>query len=617
MKEQYIKRLKIAVCIKQVPDSTAVRIDPEKLTLKREGAEGIINPYDVHAIEEAVKIKSKIPADITVLSMGPPAATIAIKEALSFGADRGWLLCDKEFAGSDTWATSLALSKAIKKFSPHLIICGKQATDGDTAQVGPELAAHLEIPHASYVKKIEKIESNYIIVRSLHNDAEYKIKLWFPALITVVKEINEPRNLSLFDLYCGFNEKIKIIKSTDIDLKKEEIGLAGSPTKVRKIQGIVYKKQIQFIKGNIEYKADMILKFISKLKTQYKADNYTEKKQVTSNEKLPHYICIIGEIKNKKVATATSELCSCAYFLGKKSKLKTAALFLTNVIPENANTLPVDEIYILKRKKTEKFNAELFEKLYFYVLSKISPAVILGSATSYGRSLLPRLAVKFKTGLTADCTQLDIDKNRLLYQIRPAFSGNVLATIVCPHHKPAMATVRPNVLKKSNLIGNPHILIENLKNFKPELHSETISIYKKRSGADITNMDIILAGGRGLENKKNFSLLIQIAKQINAGVGASRFVVDAGWADYSYQIGQTGKTVQPELYIAFGISGAIQHIVGMQAARNIIAINIDKSAPIFNVSNFGIVEDAPLLLKTLLKLLTEKNHENYSETKLS
>ncbi len=228
--------MNIIVCIKQVPETTEVKINPETNTLIREGVKAIINPFDMYAIEEGVRLKDKFGGKVTVITMGPPQADAALREALSLGADEGILVCDRAFAGSDTWATSYTLSGAIKKIGQYdLIICGKQASDGDTAQVGPGIATHLDIPQVTYVKKIEEIKGNLIRVERMMEEGFEIIEVSTPCLFTVVKEINEPRIPSLRGMLRAKSAKITLWGQKELNLEPQSIGLSGSPTQVVKI----------------------------------------------------------------------------------------------------------------------------------------------------------------------------------------------------------------------------------------------------------------------------------------------------------------------------------------------------------------------------------------------
>jgi len=229
--------MKILVLIKQVPDTIDVKIDPETNTLKREGVDSIINPFDMYAIEEALRVKERLQgAEVVVVSMGPPQAEKALREALSMGCDDAVLLSDRKFAGSDTWATSYTLSRAIRKIGDYKIIfCGKQASDGDTAQVGPGVSMHLDIPQVTYVKKIEKIDNDNATVERMTEEGYDIVATPLPAVLTVVKEINEPRLPSLKGKMRAKKAEIPVWTAEDIGCDQDKIGLDGSPTRVVKI----------------------------------------------------------------------------------------------------------------------------------------------------------------------------------------------------------------------------------------------------------------------------------------------------------------------------------------------------------------------------------------------
>ncbi|NSW90466.1 MAG: electron transfer flavoprotein subunit beta/FixA family protein [Firmicutes bacterium] len=248
--------MNIIVCIKQVPATNEVKINKETNTIIREGVEAIINPFDMYAIEEGLRIKDKKGGKVTVLSMGIPSVAELLKEAISLGVDDAILLSDKAFAGSDTLATSYALSMGIKKIGEYdLIICGKQATDGDTAQVGPSLAEKLGIPHTTYVRKIEEIKEGYIRCQRLTDDGYEVIEMPLPALLTVVKEINEPRLPSLKGMMRAKKAIIKIWTADDINADKDLCGLKGSPTQVIKTFTPVHDIKSEIIEGTPEEQA--------------------------------------------------------------------------------------------------------------------------------------------------------------------------------------------------------------------------------------------------------------------------------------------------------------------------------------------------------------------------
>ncbi|NYB72794.1 electron transfer flavoprotein subunit beta/FixA family protein [Sedimentibacter hydroxybenzoicus DSM 7310] len=226
--------MNIVVCIKQVPDTTEVRLDPKTNTLIRDGVPSIINPDDKAGLEAALRLKDEIGAHVTVVSMGPPQADAALREALAMGADEAVLVTDRAFGGADTWATSTTLAAAINNLKYDLIITGRQAIDGDTAQVGPQIAEHLKLPNISYAEDI-KIEGDSIIVKRQYEDRHHLIKAKLPVLITALTELNDPRYMTPGGIFDAFREKkVAVWTLNDLTVDTSNIGLKGSPTKVKK-----------------------------------------------------------------------------------------------------------------------------------------------------------------------------------------------------------------------------------------------------------------------------------------------------------------------------------------------------------------------------------------------
>ena len=263
---------------------------------------------------------------------------------------------------------------------------------------------------------------------------------------------------------------------------------------------------------------------------------------------------------------------------------------------------PIDEVLQVDAAELADYRSEPYSRTFADLIRKHRPEIVLAGATTIGRDFLARVAIELHTGLTADCTGLEIGDvegqgERLLLQTRPAFGGNIMATIITPNHRPQMATVRHKVMKEiapGRLAGDGKGKVTKIAPDGGLLQSRTEIVRfveEIEDTVNITEADIIVSGGRGLGKPENFSYVHDLAKAIGGAVGSSRAAVDAGWIPYSHQVGQTGKTVQPKLYIACGISGAVQHLVGMQSSDTIVAINKDPSAPIFEVATYGLVGD--------------------------
>ena len=244
--------MNIIVLVKQVPDTTEIKLDPKTGNLIREGIDSIMNPDDRHALEAAVSLKESFGGSVTAVSMGPPQAIDVVTEAMGMGADRGILLSDRAFAGADTWATSLTLGRAMERIGDYdLIICGRQAIDGDTAQIGPQVADHLNIPHVSYVFGIDEITKERLVVRRRLEDGFERIETPMPALLTVIGELNVPRYAVVGRLIaaCGEKASIDVWNAADIGCKTNEIGLEGSLTHVIKTFAPKFKRQGEMLEG--------------------------------------------------------------------------------------------------------------------------------------------------------------------------------------------------------------------------------------------------------------------------------------------------------------------------------------------------------------------------------
>lgn len=325
-------------------------------------------------------------------------------------------------------------------------------------------------------------------------------------------------------------------------------------------------------------------------------------------------VWVFAEQRKGVVQSVTYELLGKARDLGGKLKVEVACVLLGHNIKEKAQDLiarGADKVYVVDNPKLEHLLEEPYARIVTNLIRKHRPEILLCPATSMGRSVISRIAVQLRVGLTADCTGLDVNADeRYLMQTRPAFGGNIMATILSKHHRPQLATVRHKVMKEAAVDLKRKGAVEVVefdKSFFISRAKVLNVVDEVISTVNIAEANVIVSGGRAMGGAENFKMLEELAKVLNGAVGASRAAVDEGWMPYSHQVGQTGKTVCPTIYIACGISGQIQHLVGMQSSDIIIAINRDPSAPIFNIANYGIVGDLfeiiPLLTKRLKEVL--------------
>ncbi|MFH2069219.1 MAG: electron transfer flavoprotein subunit alpha [Candidatus Omnitrophota bacterium] len=266
-----------------------------------------------------------------------------------------------------------------------------------------------------------------------------------------------------------------------------------------------------------------------------------------------------------------------------------------------------DNVYAVLNDSLLHFQDDIFTDILAHLVKRYKPAILLAGATYIGRSFIPRTAARLRTGLTADCTGLEIDpETRLLRQTRPTFGGNLMATILCEKHRPQMSTVRPRTFDEApvtSAVDKNRIIEISLSEIKPNNRLNLLEMIPGTEEIDLTDADIIVSGGRGLGKPEGFALIRELADALGGVVGSSRAAVDAGWISYAHQVGQTGKTVKPKLYISCGISGAIQHLAGMGTSDVIVAINKDAAAPIFRSANYGLVGDLYEIIPALLKVI--------------
>ncbi len=324
-------------------------------------------------------------------------------------------------------------------------------------------------------------------------------------------------------------------------------------------------------------------------------------------------VWVFCEFRKSTLATVSLELLGIGRKLADKRGVNLGAVLIGNDTGDIAKELigyGADTVYTVDHADLELFTEDRYGKILTRLIRQYRPEIVLAGATAIGRSFIPGVATSLDAGLTADCTGLEIRaEDGALLQTRPAFGGNIMATIECPRSRPQMATVRPKVMKSNEFDSSR---VGEIVEVSPEPEDLTSrvkvieSVVSSQGNVNIQESDILISGGRGLESEKGFELIRQLAEAMGADVAASRAVVDAGWIPYPHQVGQTGKTVAPKLYVACGISGAVQHVAGMQSAEAIVAINRDKDAPIFDVADFGIVGDINEIIPKLITRIEEK-----------
>lgn len=320
-------------------------------------------------------------------------------------------------------------------------------------------------------------------------------------------------------------------------------------------------------------------------------------------------VTVFCEQRDDKISKVSFELIGKGRSIADQINTELTAVVLGHGIESECSQLicfGADKVIYVDQKELKLYTTESYTQAFTKILQDIKPEIVLIGATSIGRDLAPRVSSRLNTGLTADCTSLEIGESNELLMTRPAFGGNIMATIVCPDHRPQMSTVRPGVMTTLEKDESRTGVIERVEiTFTDAINRIKILevVKEEKEETNISDASILVSGGRGIGSKENFYMLKELAQMLDGTISASRAVIDAGWFDHDRQVGQTGTTVRPDVYLACGISGAIQHVAGMEESEYIIAINKDADAPIFDVADFGIVGDVNKVLPALIEEL--------------
>ena len=576
--------MKVLVFIKQIPDINMIKFDESTKRIVRDGVPLSMNSFDKKAVEEALRLKDTYGMETIVASMGPTQASQVLNEALRMGIDRAALISDRKFGGSDTLATSKILSEFAKIEKPDLILTGKYSLDGETSQVPPEVAVFLDYQFLSSVSKIETINEDSIVVERDLERGTSKAKIAIPAVLSVSEKINKARAIKPGT--PDMSSKIEIFDSVKISL--DITGQEFSPTVVQGTKLMESKREATML----SYESNVFDKIMKIIENNSKTGNNTEKIQVNDYEN-GHDSILSVAIDDIQISEEISSKCA---ELASKNSLNT--IIFGNIGPAKASTLVGNKYYYVGAKNVDELTASLYN-----FINKNSPKYVIFPSTINGRDIAASIAAKMSLGLTADCVDLDIANGRLI-QYKPAFGGNVVASIYSKTD-PQMATVRPGMFKKMIPNSSPEII---------ELPSDYMSqiqvIEETPVPSEFTPLNsknIVIGFGRGVKNKNFVQEIVRLAGKLDASVGASRPVVDMKFVPRQQQIGLTGTSISPSIYLNLGISGQPNHVVGIRYSKIIISVNSDPNAEIFKYSDYGIVADLTEFVNDFNSHLDTKN----------
>ncbi len=639
--------LKVISLMKQVPLPTEMRMGADGL-MDRTKAKSIINVDCSYGLEQGLQIKNSVPdAELIVVSMGPPSFEQSLRKAISMGYDRAVILSDRRLGGSDTFATGLAIATLLKNAilpkdpkEPFIIFAGRQTSDGDTAHVPSQVAENLGIPQATFVEHVE-YGGDHLKVRRMIEGGHQTLKIPIPCIISIAPTSIPVRRPSLINAIRSRQISLEMFTLDHIGLNAEAVGLAGSPTIVAKAVSVERNRPaVRMINGQDleETSQNLIRAFNASAPLGSSAPNKEaaqaasaadpDTDQSAKQNKPPRVdfrngasgILTWVEMHGDRPSRSSLEILNPARKLADQLNTTVTALLIGDNVASIAPQIiahGADEVIVVNHPRLKEYLILPFASVIAQVVKERRPEIALFGATTSGRELAPRLASRLRAGVTADCTILKIGEfvnKRLkstfypcLEAIRPTYGESKLATIIgfwCPQ----MATARPGTFAA---LAPDFKRKGKISEFHPELKEEDFVVQilsterKETGGQSLFTADVIIAGGRPCGELDEFKLIKELVealqeKGIKADWGASRQAVDHGYAPYSRQIGQTGKTVRPKVYIAVAISGAIQHVCGVKESGKIIAINSDAQSNIFACADYGIVGDYLQVLPNLI-----------------
>ena len=605
--------MKIAVCMKYVPVVAQIKFDYEQKTILREGVPSEINPFDLLGLVRAVQLKTGPEDQVVAISMGPPQTREGLVQCLALGADRAVLLTDRALAGSDTLATARALSLALSKEEPDLIICGRNSADAETGQVGPEIAELLGIPHISQVRKLDRQSDSRTIVAERVTDEGYQvIECSLPALVCVTEGVAPEMFPSREQMAEAEEKPLEELSSSQLSADPSQFGSAGSPTWVQDIRLVEPNRLAVVVEGESPDDAAQQVAGLLRERLKQMASTNSVSELAASTTRFPQSrdksIWVVAETFQGGLRRVTLEMLGKARELTSFTNSEVAAVLLgppREELDEELAAWGADRVLVLDTTALGPAYSTRVAHALATAIEAARPYAVLFASTADGRDLASRIAARLGLGLTGDAIDLEVDEEGRLVQLKPALGGNVVAPILSKT-LPNLVTLRPGLLTP---IGpEPNIRTTTEQIIAPTLFGSDITVLEEHVQEDLgaielTQASVVLAVGMGIGGPENIPQISSLARSIGATLATSRNAVHAGWLPHQIQVGISGRTIAPKVYLAVGIRGAFNHTVGIQKAGVILAINRNRRAAIFKAADYGIVGDWKEYLPPLVEAL--------------
>lgn len=603
--------MKIAVCVKQVPSVEEVRFDPARKTIVREGVPNEINPFDRRALGQAIALRDQVGGEVVAVTMGPPQAEEALRECLAVGVDRAVHLCDRAMAGADTLATARTLAAFLRREAFDLILCGKYSVDAETGQLGPEIAALLDMPHVTGATGL-KVEDGRLVVQRETDEGIDTLSVELPALLTAGERLIRPPRVDEAMLEAARARPVQVVTASDLGLDPARTGLAGSPTEVSAITSLDVSRQTVLFQSEDPQSAcaRLVDQLISRgaLGHAAAAIEAAPLPPPVPSPRPDRAIWVVAELLGDGVRPVTWELLGAAAGLAARVQGQVAALLLGHDVRHHVPALAAhgaEVVYVADDPALGEYSAELYGAVLARAMAAYQPWAVLVPATANGRDFAPRATAALGLGLTGDAVGLEIDSSGRLVQLKPAFGGTIIASILSKTF-PQVATVRPGMLAAarpdtSRTARVVRLPLDGLPARRTRLLEQRREAGNR--GIDLETAPRVVCAGNGVGRPEDLHYVVELASVLDAAVGATRRVVDAGWLPRQLQVGLTGKAIAPQLYVGVGVRGAFNHMIGLRRARTIVAINNDPSAPIMQQADFGLVGDYRQYVPALIEAL--------------
>ena len=593
-----------------------LKFDHETRRLVRDGVPSEVNLFDVLAMSAVADLKETMSVEAVAFTMGPPQARDALIQCLAMGADRAVHLVDRAFAGSDTLATARALSLALGRERFDLIICGRNSVDAETAQVGPEIAEFLSLPQLTCVTHFEFDSSCSSVTAARQTDEGHEVvSCPLPALITVTEGVAPEVYPRPDALEAARSKPITELAAADLAEDLSLFGVRGSPTSVSSIYSIEPDRDGILVRDKPADEAvTLLMDYLEErdvFGNRHPSGAKAESRGPAREPGDSGGIWVVAELLGDGVRPVTLELLGGAGSLASQINSDVETVLMGEGVSCYASMLTAygaDRVHIADDPCLAQYDTELRTAVLADLIKSHSPYAVLVPSTTNGRDLAARVAARLGLGLTGDCIGLEIDSEGRLVQLKPAFGGNIVAPILS-NTRPQVATVRPGILSlvEADWSVEPRVErhpVGRLDGSRVKVHERVVD--SSAEGVTLEHAKAIVTVGKGVGSADNIAVVRQLAESLGASLGATRDVADLGWLPRQYQIGLSGKSVSPDLYIAVAVRGVFNHAVGIRKAGTVVAINNSARSPIFKAADFGILGDYAEVVPALTKAIKRR-----------